>query len=368
MKRREFLTATGVALSVAGNPLAEAAQSVPSPARPWHKMRLGCQRGPTNAALLEVFKRYGVEHICGYPIDAGHRGHWTVEDLSRTRELCEAHGVHLDMVALPFLTSSHIDHEKRGAIMLGKSPERDRDIDDIHRMIEACAKVGVPAFKYNMSLLGVLRTGSTPGGGGVSYSTWRIAEAKPPKPLTRAGRVTEDLAWERITYFLDRVIPVCNEHKVRAACHPHDPGVPAEGYQGVCRVLGMVEGLKKFVSIQESPFHGLNFCLGTVAEMLADPQREIGEVIRHFGRRKKIFNIHFRNIRGHRDDFHEVYPDEGDVDLIQAARVLQEVDYEGMLMPDHVPHDPADPTGSAGFAFCYGYIKGVLQALETKSH
>jgi mannonate dehydratase len=91
-------------------------------------------------------------------------------------------------------------------------------------------------------------------------------------------------------------------------------------------------------------------------------------VIRHFGQRKKIFNIHFRNIRGHRDDFHEVYPDEGDVDLFQAARVLQEVGYEGMLMPDHVPHDPTDPTGSAGFAFCYGYIKGVLQALETKSH
>jgi hypothetical protein len=65
MKRREFLTATGVALSVAGNPLAAAAQSVPSPARPWHKMRLGCQRGPTNAALLEIFKRHGVEHICG---------------------------------------------------------------------------------------------------------------------------------------------------------------------------------------------------------------------------------------------------------------------------------------------------------------
>jgi mannonate dehydratase len=364
MQRREFLTAAGVAFSFAGKPLEAAAQAGPSSPRARHKMHVGCQRGPTNAVMLEIFKRYGVEHICGYPIDSGHRGHWTVDDLSRTRDLCEAHGVHLDMVALPFLTSSHIDHEKRGAIMLGQSHERDRDIDDIHRMIEACAKVGVPAFKYNMSLLGVLRTGSTPGRGGVSDSTWRIAEAKPRNPLTRAGRVTADLAWERITYFLDRVIPVCNEHKIRAACHPHDPGVPAEGYQGVCRVLGTVEGLKKFVSIQESPYHGLNFCLGTVAEMLADPRREIGDVIRYFGRRKKIFNIHFRNIQGHRGDFREVYPDEGDVDLFQAARILQEVGYAGMLMPDHVPHEPSDQAGSTGFAFCYGYIKGILQALD----
>jgi mannonate dehydratase len=314
--------------------------------------------------MLQLFKRHGVEHICGYPPDPGPRGHWTVEEVARTRELCEAHGVSLDMVALPFLTSSHIDHEKREAIVLGQSPQRDRDIDDIHKMIEACAKVGVPAFKYNLTLLGVLRTHSTPGRGGASYSTWRLAEARPAKPLTRAGRVNEETAWERITYFLDRVIPVCNEYKIRAACHPHDPGVPAEGYQGICRVLGTVDGLKKFVSIQEGSYHGLNFCLGTVAEMLADPRREIGDVIRHFGQRKKIFNIHFRNIRGHRDNFQEVYPDEGDVDLLQAARILQEVGYAGMLMPDHVPHDPTDPSGLTGFAFCYGYIKCILQALN----
>jgi mannonate dehydratase len=278
------------------------------------------------------------------------------------RELAEKHGITVDMVPLPFLSSSHIDREKRGAIMLADSPERDRDIEDIQKMIQACAKAGVPAIKYNMSLLGVLRTERTPGRGGTSYSTWRLKEAKPATPLTRAGKVNAERFWERITYFLDRVIPVANEYKIRMACHQHDPGVPPEGYQGIDRVLGTVNGLKKFISIRESPYHGLNFCQGTVTEMLQDPGREIFDVIRYFGTRKKIFNVHFRNIRGKRDNFQEVYPDEGDVNMWKAMLTYKEVGYPYMLMPDHVPHHPDDPGGRQAFAFCYGYIKALVQA------
>jgi mannonate dehydratase len=362
MKRRAFLSAAGVALATCKASAGHSPGLAPS--RPPLKMHVGTQQGPTTPEMLQFFKRHGCDHICGYPSKPDSRGYWTLEELERTRDLCEQHGVRMEMVALPFLTSSHIDHEKRGAIMLGESPERDRDIADIHKMIEACGKTGVPSFKYNLSLLGVLRTRPTAGRGGSTYSTWRLSEARANPPLTRAGRVTQERAWERIEYFLERVIPVCNEHKVRAACHPHDPGVPSEGFQGVCRVLGTVDGLRKFVSIRESPWHGLNFCLGTVAEMLADPNRELGPIVREFGERRKIFNIHFRNIRGHRDDFREVYPDEGDVNLVEIARILRDVGYDGMLMPDHVPSHPDDPHGLQAFAFAFGYIKGILQALS----
>ena len=105
-------------------------------------------------------------------------------------------------------------------------------------------------------------------------------------------------------------------------------------------MLGTVNGLKKFVSIKESPYHGLNFCQGTVSEMLQDPGKEIYDVIRYFGSRKKIFNVHFRNIRGHRDEFVETYPDEGDVDFVKAIQTYREVGYPYLLMPDHVPVGP----------------------------
>lgn len=366
MDRRKFIATCGTSIALAGLEDASVPASDEEPKRGAKRtgMRLGTQQGPTTPEMLDYFKRHGVEAICAYPAVSQDRGYWTREDLERTGDMCEKHGIDLEMVALPFLTSSHIDREKHGGILLAQEPNRSRDIENVQKMIESCAQAGVPSFKYNLSLLGVLRTGATPGRGGSRYSTWKLADAKENPPLTRAGKVTDDIFWERIEYFLQRIIPVCNQYKIRAACHPHDPGVPAEGFQGVTRVLGTVEGLKRFVSIQESPYHGLNFCVGSVAEMLHDPAREIHDIIRYFGSRKKIFNIHFRNIRGRRDDFREVYPDEGDLDMVQVAITLREVDYSHMVMPDHMPSHPSDPRGLQAFAYGYGYIKGVLQAVQ----
>ena len=89
------------------------------------------------------------------------------------------------------------------------------------------------------------------------------------------------------------------------------------------------------------------------------PQR----VRSHGNEPKVVCFAHFRNIRGKRDDFQEVYPDEGDMDMLRVALTLHEVGYEFMLMPDHVPGHPDDPQGLQAFAFAYGYIAGILQAV-----
>jgi mannonate dehydratase len=360
MKRRAFLSASGAtAVALTGvAPTAAAAQP------PQALMKLGCQSAPSNDIHFGYLARYGVRNVCGYPKIPEGRLYATLDELKTLRDLGDRHGISIDCVAPPFLASSHIDREKHGATMLAQSPERDRDIESLQTLIRNCADAGIPAIKYNMSLLGVVRSASTKGRGDATYSTWKLSEAKPEPPLTRAGVVNADQFWERITYFLDRVIPVAAEFKVRMACHPHDPGVPPQGYQGVNCVLGTVDGLKRFVSIQASPYHGLNFCQGTVSEMLQNPGQEIFDVIRYFGSRKKIFNVHFRNIRGRRDDFQEVYPDEGDIDLVRAIKVYREVGYPYLLMPDHVPEAPGDPGGLQSFAFCYGYIRALIQSLD----
>ena len=362
MNRRQFISSSSVAAIALGHE-SKASAAAPAPETKPVLFKLGCQSAPTTDAHLKYLARYGVRNICGYPEFSDGKIYATVDELSRMKDLATKNGIEIDCVGPTVLTSSYIDNEKHPAIMLAQSPERDRDIESIQTLIKNCAQVGLPSIKYNMSLLGVMRTGRTPGRGDATYSQWRLADAHPKTPLTIAGHVDADMFWERITYFLDLVIPVANEYKIRMALHPQDPGVPPEGYQGVNRVLGTVDGLKKFVAIQESPYHGLNFCQGTVSEMLADPGTEIYDVIRYFGTRKKIFNVHFRNIRGHRNDFVEVYPDEGDVDFVKAIKVYREVGYPYMLMPDHVPEAESDPKGLQSFAFCYGYIRGLIQSL-----
>ena len=170
--------------------------------------------------------------------------------------------------------------------------------------------------------------------------------------------------WERIDYFLSRIIPVAEEYKVQMACHPQDPGIKNNEYRGVARVMGTIEGLKKFEAMHQNPYHGFNFCQGTVSEMLENPGEEIYDIIRYFGSRKKIFNVHFRNIKGGVLDFVEVFPDEGDIDMLKAARTYKEVGYPYMLMPDHVPGIDGKEADQVGFAFCYGYIHAIIQAVN----
>ena len=60
----------------------------------------------------------------------------------------------------------------------------------------------------------------------------------------------------------------------------------------------------------------------------------------------------------------ETYPDDGDVDLVKAIQTYREVGYPYLLMPDHVPVAPGDPNGLQSFAFCYGYIRALIQTVD----
>jgi mannonate dehydratase len=374
INRRDFVRVAGLGMAAAGAASAgavtsDAAQTAArdrgSSARK-ASMKVGTQHDSSDD-VLGILAALGVTNICSRLPSARFDDQWSVEGLTRLRERVERLGISLDMVPLP-MSSNPIARAENPNILLGKSPERDREIDDLCQMIRNASRAGIPALKYNLTLLGVPRTESTPGRGGARYSTFVYDQAKQDPPLTEAGVVGEDVYWERITYFLNRVIPVAEEYKVRMACHPQDPGMPkGKGFRGVETVLGSVEGLKRFMTISPSAYHGLNFCQGTVSEMLAKPGQEIYDVIRYFGSRKKIFNVHFRNIRGGFLHFQETFIDDGDVDMLKAMRAYKEVGFDGMMMPDHVPSIDGDARGAQAFAYTFGYIKALIAAVEAEA-
>lgn len=321
-------------------------------------MQLGTQIAPRDDRDYRVWAQLGVRHVCVDP--PGNPHEWTLDGLQRHRDHLAGFGLSLEMVQLP-LSSRPIEQSQSPAILLAREPDRAREIDSICRLIEHVGAAGIPAVKYNLNIIGIPRTAPQPGRGGSVNAAWRWDEADHGAAPGIAGVLDEEENWARIEHFLAHVVPAATAARVRLACHPHDPATPP-GYKGVTRVLGTVEGLKRFVRMYESPYHGLNFCQGSIGEMLEDPGREIFDVIRWFGERGKIFNVHFRNIRGRRLDFMEVFPDEGDMDMARSVRLYAELGYPYMLMPDHVPTiDGRDPEGVA-FAFCYGYIRALIDA------
>jgi mannonate dehydratase len=375
MDRRKFITTSGAGAAAAaatvlnngplGSNVVEAQRSAASK-KPL-LLKLGSNCSAYNEAELVRVGRFGVTTIVSgvNRTDSTKLG-VTTEDLTKMRELPEKHGIKVTVLTPPQLASSHIDREANPYIMLGKSPERDREIEAFQTTIKSAAAAGIPCIKYNMSLLGVVRTGTDQGRSDTSFRSSDMELVKKQNatlPLTKAGAVNADAYWERITYFLERVVPVATEYKVRLACHPNDSMVPDGGYQGIDPVLSRPEGLKKFVTIKDSPYHGLNLCLGTLSQMHMNPAEEIFEPLSWLASRKKIFNIHFRNIKGNRLHFAECAPDEGVVDFTRAVLVLAQNGYDGHITPDHMVNAKGDTSGGQAYwAFVYGYIAASIKA------
>lgn len=333
-------------------------------------MKVGTQHGGTGKANLEFLARHGVFNMDGGSPRIIEGVGWDMDDALAKKEACEKYGISLDAYHLP-LSSAGIDHVATPNIMLGKSPQRDREIEMIGQMISVAARTGVKTLNYNTTILEVLRTGRTidPARGNAAYNTWNYEEAlKRNQPQTIAGQVSVDEIFERISYMLDRLLPVAEEYRVRLANHIADPPVPA-GYRGITRwdSPDVFEGIKRFARLYESPAHGFNLCLGTVASGLKDPGTEILPIIEWIGERKQIFNIHLRNIKGGWNDFQEVYPDNGDLDFAKIIRALRRVGYDGMVMPDHIPHHEDPASGLQGRAFAFGYIKALIDAISEEA-
>ena len=299
-------------------------------------------------------QQFGVTHVkvnAGELMDEHQRGPVGRQKLLEMKRQAKSYGLEIGVALLP--QGAGTQHWN---IRLGR-PEREQEIADVCRSLEVLGGEGVPVVEYVFNLSAVFGSESTPtgrGGATVRHFDYDKAKLAPPEPEFEASA---DEVWERITWFLERVVPVAERSGVRLACHPDDPPVPT--VKGETRVLGSLAGMKRLVETVPSDANGLNFCQGTVTEMGVD----VIETIRYFGSRGKIHHVHFRNVKGAVPRFDESFIDDGDVNMRDALLAYKDVGYTGTLMPDHWPMTVGDSRLTAR-AFALGYMKALMESLD----
>jgi mannonate dehydratase len=165
--------------------------------------------------------------------------------------------------------------------------------------------------------------------------------------------------WDRRVRFYREIVPVAEEYDVNLALHPPDPPVPDHMIPGR---IGLLDW-NNLIWETPSRCNGVKYCVGTRYESGID----VLEEIRFLVKRGKIFNVHFRNVRGalpRGGAYEEVLLDDGDMNMFKVITALHDAGYEGSLCPDHAPEFRDDePERRIGRAYSVGYIKALISLL-----
>lgn len=368
MKRRSFvghgLTLLGASCCVNefpglvhGSPL-ENQHAAPTVARagdePTRKMRVALdQFSDPEPNLLAFIKQCGVDDVIFNTAKIPGQDGWELADIAALKAKVEDAG--LRIFALENVPARFYDK-----IMLGL-PGREEQLEHMRQTIRNVGKAGIGVLGYHFMPNGVWRTSTTiPVRGGALATAFDLTQVDSAK-LSHGRVYTEDEMWRNYNWYLERILPVCEEAGVRFALHPDDPPIPSLG--GIARLFRSFEGFKRAMDTFNSPMHGLDFCVGCWSEMRGG--EGVIEAIRHFGPLGKIVYVHFRDVQGTADKFTECWCNEGNLDMFALMRELDKVGFRGAMIPDHVPRVVDDtPWCHRGRAYTVGYMKAMLRALE----
>ena len=204
---------------------------------------------------------------------------------------------------------------------------------------------------------------------GFSLPGWepeRLAELE--KTLCQYKEITPDRLRENYKYFLERVIPVCEDCGVVMACHPDDP---AWQIFGLPRIACTMEDFDKIINIYNSPNNTVCLCTGSLG---SNPENDIPAIIRYFGEKKRIGCLHIRNIKylGYHH-FREAshLSSEGDLDMYEIVKAVYETCPNTYIRPDHGRMIWGE-TGRPGYglydrALGAAYLNGLWEAIEKRA-
>ncbi len=173
-------------------------------------------------------------------------------------------------------------------------------------------------------------------GGGLTLPGWEPERLAGFSELNEAYQgVTHEDMYRTYRYFLDAVIPTCEQYDLKLGVHPDDPPFDLFGWP---RVVSTLHDLGTVLSLNDSPRHGLTLCLGSFS---ANPDHAPLAVEAVKTLLSRIHFTHVRNIKHYPNgDFIEVghRAAEGNVDTVGIMEAYAHGGYTGYVRPDHGRH------------------------------
>jgi mannonate dehydratase len=300
---------------------------------------------------LQFVKQLGAQYVTIWV----HANEATYENFVRLREKVEAAGLNVWNIG-----NLNVHNMEEVTLNL---PGRDQKIEEYKTYLRNIGKAGVYYTTYAHMGNGIWSTARESTRGGAPARGFDLAKADAgywdkkvfKGPLTHGRVYSQQEIWDNYTYFIKAVAPVAEEAGVRIGIHPDDPPVPVLGGVPRC-IFGNFEGYRRAFEIADSPNIGMCLCCGTWLEGGKLMGKDVLETIHYFGSRDKIFKIHFRNVNAPLPYFVETFVDDGYMDMYKVMRALREVNFSGVMIPDHIPEMIG---GRAGTGYSIAYMKAL---------
>ena len=300
---------------------------------------------------------------------------WELDKILRLKSLCDEKGLEMEVIeSVPV-------HED---IKLGL-PTRDRYIANYATTIRNLGKAGVKCICYNfMPVFDWLRTNlhteAADGSNSLSYNHEELMSLDPHNlhlPGWDESYTSEELnslldsysgmshekLFENLVYFLNGIMPACDETGINMAIHPDDP--PWDMF-GLPRIITGMDSYNKLFTAVPNKHNGITLCTGSLGA-----GRDNDMVKMAYDLAPRSYFVHLRQITQSGDlDFCESghLTATGSLDMYGIVKALVEAGFDGYVRPDHGRNiwgeDGKPGYGLYDRALGATYLYGLFEAVE----
>jgi mannonate dehydratase len=297
---------------------------------------------------LRRLVQLGVECADALPIPEDDRGVFILDEAVALKKHINSYGMAVNRISLPQLSEKFMNDEAGS----------DEELDIVCEALTVLGKAGYPLPRVHFAnttdkwMVGHYQAEHR-GGYKARGDSLALAESNEPATLE-----VQQAHWKKVCQTYERLVPIAEEYNLKLMMHPADPPTAD------CLFGGL--NFHRLIDAFPNACVGYLYCCGTRSEAGGLPL--VLDEVHNYGRKGRIFEIHFRNTRASfatAGSFEEVLLDDGDMNMFKILLELRKVEYDGALNADHYPLLEGDVKGggSQSLAYSVGYMKALLAAL-----